>query len=158
MDSVLFTMWYDGLFRLDETDKLSAGEWDSVFNLRELVSKQLEEARVAGRIGAGLDAEVDIYYRQGAYEPGFDPLVKLGDELRFVLITSAARLHDLAALSPDAVEVMEHVFVRVTRSEHGKCVRCWHHREDVGSHAEHPELCGRCIDNIDGAGEVREYA
>lgn len=158
VDSVLFTTWYDGLFRLDEADKLSAGEWDSVFNLRELISKQLEEARVAGRIGAGLDAEVDIYYRQDAYEPGLDPLMKLGDELRFVLITSAARLHGLAATPPGAVEVLEHVFVRVTRSEHGKCVRCWHHCEDVGSHAEHPELCGRCIDNINGAGEVREYA
>jgi isoleucyl-tRNA synthetase len=146
------------LFTLDASDKLSASEWRSVFNLRELISKQLEEARVAGKIGAGLDAEIDIYYRKDIREPGTDPLVKLGDELRFVLITSATRLHDLAALPEDAVEVMEHVFVRVSRSEHAKCTRCWHHREDVGSHAEHPELCGRCIDNIEGTGEVREYA
>ncbi|EIJ35546.1 isoleucine--tRNA ligase [Thiothrix nivea] len=157
-DSVLFTQWYDGLFTLDASDKLSGSEWSYVFNLRELISKQLEEVRVAGKIGAGLDAEVDIYYRQAAREPGSDPLVKLGDELRFVLITSAAHLHDLAAVPGDAVEVMEHVFVRVTPSAHGKCVRCWHHREDVGSHAEHPGLCGRCADNVDGAGEVREYA
>ncbi len=133
-----------------------------MFNLRELVSKQLEEVRVAGSIGASLEAEVDIYYRKDILEPGTDPLLKLGDELRFVLITSDANLHDVAEL-PDAersrsVEVLEHVFVRVSRSEHGKCTRCWHHREDVGSHAEHPELCGRCIDNIEGAGEVREYA
>ncbi|MGB3916368.1 MAG: isoleucine--tRNA ligase [Thiothrix litoralis] len=155
---VLFTQWYEGLFRLDAADKLSAGEWSYVFTLRELVSKQLEAVRVAGKIGASLDAAVDIYYRKDGREPGTDPLVRLGDELRFVLITSGVQLHDLAGVPDDAVEVMEQVFVRVTRSEHGKCTRCWHHREDVGNHAQHPELCGRCIDNIEGAGEVREYA
>ena len=159
LESVLFTQWYDGLFRLDANDKLSASEWQSIFALRELISKQLETVRVAGQIGASLEAEVDIYYRQAAYEAGQDPLIKLGDELRFVLITSAARLHDIANAPADAIEVMDHVFVRVTPSTQGKCVRCWHHRDDVGSHAAHPELCGRCIDNIDGGeGEVRNYA
>jgi isoleucyl-tRNA synthetase len=157
-ESVLFVQWYDGLFRLDATDKLSANEWSYVFALRELVSKQLEEVRAAGKIGAGLSADVDIYYRQAAREPGTDPLVKLGDELRFVLITSAAHLHDIADVPADAIEVLDHVFVRVRPSEHAKCVRCWHHRDDVGTHADHPELCGRCIENVDGAGEVREYA
>jgi isoleucyl-tRNA synthetase len=157
-ESVLFVQWYDGLFRLDASDKLSANEWSYVFALRELVSKQLEEVRAAGKIGAGLSADVDIYYRQAVREPGTDPLVKLGDELRFVLITSAAHLHDIADVPADAIEVLDHVFVRVRPSEHAKCVRCWHHRDDVGAHADHPELCGRCIENVDGAGEVREYA
>ncbi|MDQ5769081.1 isoleucine--tRNA ligase [Thiothrix subterranea] len=157
-DFVLFTQWYDGLFRLDASDKLSASEWSYVFALRELVSKQLEAVRVAGQIGASLDAEVAIYYRKGSPEVSADSLLKLGDELRFVFITSAVHLHDLAAVPADAVEILEHVFVRVSRSEHGKCTRCWHHREDVGSHTEHPELCGRCIDNVDGVGEVRHYA
>ena len=157
-ETVLFTQWFDGLFRLDASDKLSASEWQSVFALRELISKQLEAVRVAGQIGASLEAEVDIYYRKNACEAGADPLVKLGDELRFVLITSAARLHDLADVPADAVAVMDHVFIRVRPSEHGKCTRCWHHREDVGSHATHPDLCGRCIDNIEGAGEARDYA
>ncbi|UJS24529.1 isoleucine--tRNA ligase [Thiothrix winogradskyi] len=157
-DFVLFTQWYDGLFRLDANDKLSASEWSYVFALRELISKQLEEVRVAGQIGASLDAEVAIYYRKGSPEVNSDPLLKLGDELRFVLITSAVHLHDLAAVPADAVEILDQVFVQVSRSAHGKCTRCWHHREDVGSHAAHPELCGRCIDNVEGAGEVREYA
>ncbi|WGZ94021.1 MAG: isoleucine--tRNA ligase [Candidatus Thiothrix putei] len=157
-DFVLFTQWYDGLFRLDEADKLSAGEWSYVFALRELISKQLEDVRVAGQIGAGLDAEVAIYYRQAGVETNHDPLLKLGEELRFVLITSGVHLHDLADVPGDAVEVLDQVFVKVVRSEHGKCTRCWHHREDVGSHAEHPELCGRCIENIEGTGEVRQYA
>ncbi len=157
-DFVLFTQWYDGLFRLDANDKLSASEWSYVFALRELISKQLEEVRVAGQIGASLDAEVAIYYRKGSPEVNADPLLKLGDELRFVLITSTVHLHDLAAVPADAVEVLDQVFVQVSRSAHGKCTRCWHHREDVGSHAAHPELCGRCINNVEGAGEVREYA
>ena len=157
-ESVLFTQWYDGLFSLDANDALSANEWSYVFNLRELISKQLEAVRVAGLIGASLDAEVDIYYHKQGREAGTDPLEKLGDELRFVLITSYARLHDLSEVPADAIEVIEQVFVRVTPSNHGKCVRCWHHREDVGSHAEHPELCGRCIENVAGAGEARDYA
>ncbi len=155
---VLFTQWYDGLFRLDASDKLSASEWSYVFALRELISKQLEAVRVAGQIGASLDAEVAIYYRKDSPEVRSDALLTLSDELRFVFITSAVHLHDLAAVPADAVEILEHVFVRVSRSEHGKCTRCWHHRADVGSHAEHPELCGRCIENVDGAGEVRGYA
>lgn len=157
-DFVLFTQWYDGLFRLDANDKLSASEWSYVFALRELISKQLEEVRVAGQIGASLDAEVAIYYRKGSPEVNSDPLLTLGDELRFVLITSAVHLHDLAAVPAAAVEILDQVFVQVSRSAHGKCTRCWHHREDVGSHAAHPELCGRCIDNVEGAGEVRKYA
>ena len=157
-ESVLFTQWYDGLFSLDANDALSANEWSYVFNLRELISKQLEAVRVAGLIGASLDAEVDIYYHKQGREAGTDPLEKLGDELRFVLITSYARLHDLSEVPADAIEVIEQVFVRVTPSNHGKCVRCWHHREDVGSHAEHPELCGRCVENVAGAGEARDYA
>lgn len=155
---VLFTQWYDGLFRLDANDKPSASEWRYVFALRELISKQLEAVRVAGQIGASLDAEVAIYYRKGSPEVNADPLLTLGDELRFVLITSAVHLHDLSAVPADAVEILEQVFVHVSRSAHGKCTRCWHHREDVGSHAAHPALCGRCIDNVEGAGEVREYA
>ena len=157
-ESVLFTQWYDGLFSLDANDALSANEWSYVFNLRELISKQLEAVRVAGLIGASLDAEVDIYYHKQGREAGTDPLEKLGDELRFVLITSYARLHDLSEVPADAIEVIEQVFVRVTPSNHGKCVRCWHHREDVGSYAEHPEVCGRCVENVAGAGEARDYA
>ena len=157
-ESVLFTQWYDGLFRLDASDTLSASEWQSIFALRELISKQLETVRVAGHIGASLEAEVDIYYRQAVYEAGHDPLIKLGDELRFVLITSAARLHDAVDVPADAVEVMDHVWVQVRPSTHTKCVRCWHHREDVGQHTDHPELCGRCVENVEGAGEARDYA
>ena len=125
--------------------------------MREVVSKELEKLRVAGGIGSGLDAEVDLY---GDGDLAGD-LGQIGDELRFFLITSYARVHPLAAKPEDAVEVQvngQPLAIRVLPSAHAKCVRCWHHREDVGQHAEHPELCGRCVDNAFGAGETRRFA
>ena len=87
--------------------------------------------------------------------------IKLEDELRFVLITSYARVHPLTARPADTPVVdIEggQVAVLARASGHGKCVRCWHHREDVGSHAAHPDLCGRCVENVEGAGETRRFA
>jgi isoleucyl-tRNA synthetase len=105
-----------------------------------------------------LDAEVDIY-ADGEIAAQID---RLGDELRFVLITSYARRHPASEHPADAVEVElkggERLWLSVTPSEHAKCVRCWHHREDVGASAEHPELCERCVDNVAGGGEQRSYA
>jgi isoleucyl-tRNA synthetase len=125
--------------------------------VRELINKELEKARVAGAIGSSLDAEVDLYCDAGWLER----LSGLKDELRFVLITSYARLHPLEDRPDDAVSVDldgTQMGIGVTVSGHAKCVRCWHHREDVGSNADHPELCGRCVENVQGAGEQRHYA
>jgi isoleucyl-tRNA synthetase len=85
----------------------------------------------------------------------------LEDELRFVLITSYARVHEAAERSDEAVKADNpgsQLWVRVAPSKHQKCVRCWHHREDVGANPEHPELCGRCVENVAGEGEQRRYA
>jgi isoleucyl-tRNA synthetase len=117
----------------------------------------LEKLRVAGGIGSGLDAEVDLYC-DGALAAD---LGKLADESRFFLITSYARVHPLAARPTEAVEVQidgQPLAIRILPSAHAKCVRCWHHREDVGQNAEHPELCGRCVENAFGAGETRRFA
>ncbi|MCK5663134.1 MAG: isoleucine--tRNA ligase, partial [Thiotrichaceae bacterium] len=119
-------------------------------------SKEMEKLRVDKTIGSSLDAEIDLYCNTELKAL----LSQLGDELRFVLITSAVRLHD-SAEQPDqavAIDDLEGITLTVHASEHKKCVRCWHHREDVGSHSEHPELCGRCIENVTGNGEVRHYA
>lgn len=153
-DSVLFTQWYEDLFRLDEQDKVSAADWDAIFKLREAVSKQLEEARGADQIGAALEANVAVYCTPEMQQS----FAKLGDELHFVMITSAISLHDLDTAPTDAVEVAEQLQVQVMRSDAAKCVRCWHHAADVGTHAGHEELCGRCVSNVDGEGEKREYA
>jgi isoleucyl-tRNA synthetase len=65
----------------------------------------------------------------------------------------------MAHASADAVETeLPELKLAVTASAHNKCVRCWHHREDVGKNSDHPELCGRCIENVDGDGELRRFA
>ncbi|MEE4377563.1 MAG: isoleucine--tRNA ligase [Candidatus Competibacteraceae bacterium] len=155
--SVFLDTWYEGLFTMPDDDPLNAAYWEEVIVVRETVGKELEKLRVAGGIGSSLDAEVDLYCSDHL----FGALKRLEDELRFVLITSYARVHPLAE-KPESIVVTEvngHQFGTVVcSSEHAKCVRCWHHREDVGTHPDHSELCGRCVENVTGDGEQRRYA
>ncbi len=154
--SVFLATWYTGLFAVGDEDPFNAAYWERLIAVREAVSKELEKLRVAGGIGSGLDAEVDLYGDGGLAAD----LGRIGDELRFFLITSYARLHPLAARPADAVEIQANgqpLAIRVLPTVHAKCVRCWHHREDVGRNAEHPELCGRCVENALGAGEERRF-
>jgi isoleucyl-tRNA synthetase len=156
-ESVFLATWYE-FPSLGDDGGMDMAYWAQVMEVRELVYKELERVRVAGGIGSGLEAEVDLWCGRELYEL----LARLGDELRFVLITSAARAHPVAEPPRDAVHFTlgskDEMWVQVTPSSHTKCVRCWHLREDVGSHAEHPELCGRCVDNVAGQGEVRHFA
>lgn len=126
--------------------------------VREVVAKELERLRVAGGIGSSLDAEVDLYCGRELH----DRLLRLEDELRFVLLTSYARVQPVTTPPDHAVHVElasgDELWVTVAPSDHTKCVRCWHHREDVGRNSAHPELCGRCVDNVAGDGEQRRYA
>nr|WP_242470794.1 isoleucine--tRNA ligase [Thiocystis violacea] len=154
-ETIFTETWYQGLFALDAGDPLDRDFWDRMIATRLAIGPALETARKAGQIGSSLDAELDLY---GAPEP-LERLARLGDELRFVLIVSEVRLHPLADLPEDAVaSEQEGLAVRVSASEHVKCVRCWHHRPDVGTHPEHPELCGRCAENVAGTGETRRFS
>ncbi|MFN2309892.1 MAG: class I tRNA ligase family protein, partial [Gammaproteobacteria bacterium] len=132
--------------------------WQQVMAVREVVAKELEHLRVAGGIGSSLDAEVDLYCGSELHEQ----LRRLDDELRFALLTSYARVHPVTTPPNNAVHFTlasgDELWVTVAPSEHAKCVRCWHHRADVGTHSEHPQLCGRCIENVVGSGEQRRYA
>jgi isoleucyl-tRNA synthetase len=85
-------------------------------------------------------------------------LQKLGNELRFVLITSTAELQPLSGAQTAETTEMPGLKLAVKKSAEAKCARCWHHRADVGSHALHPEVCARCADNVEGAGEARSFA
>lgn len=148
--------WYQGLFAY-ESQTIKPEVWQLLELVRIEVTKTLEGLRQKGSIGSGLDAEVTIYADQTL----IDELQSIGDELRFVLITSDAVLApitDLDNAEPVDIGAGHKIVVRAIASKHAKCVRCWHHRQEVGSHADHPELCGRCIDNIDGDGERRLYA
>jgi isoleucyl-tRNA synthetase len=133
-------------------------EWTRVLEVRAAVLRELEQLRVAGTIGAPLDAVVDLY----AVPNVRAALTPLGDELRFVLITSEAHVHPADARPADAVPAdpaaESGVWIRAQRSSVAKCVRCWHKRADVGTDASHPELCARCVVNLDGAGETRQFA
>jgi len=153
-DSVLLTTWYEGLFALADDDAFGREYWARVMKVKEAVNKCLEDARNEKLVKASLGAEVTLYVSD---ELKAD-LDRLGDELRFVLITSTATLLPLSEAGDARETLVEGLKVSVKASEHAKCARCWHHREDVGQHAEHEELCGRCIDNVEGEGEQRSFA
>jgi isoleucyl-tRNA synthetase len=154
-ESVFLAGWYQGLFALDESTAMDRDFWAFVLQVREAVSKELEVLRIRNEIGSSLDAEVELYCAPAL----LSRLSLLEDELRFVLITSYAtalpEIPEHADKLPMEIEGLE---LKVRASDKTKCVRCWHHRHDVGVHAEHPELCGRCVENVAGAGENRRYA
>ncbi len=153
-ESVFFESWY--AFPPEIQEEMDDAFWQKVLAVRVACSKEMEKLRVDKTIGSSLDAEVDLYCDNELLAN----LEKLEDELRFVLITSYARLYKLADKPADAIDAedVSGLALVVKASEYPKCVRCWHHREDVGANAEHPELCGRCVENVAGEGEVRHYA
>jgi isoleucyl-tRNA synthetase len=121
-------------------------KWSLLRTVRGNVTKALEEARSSDLIGSSLQAEVTVRAAGSAY----DALASLGDDLKFVFITSDATLVKADSEADEGVEVVA--------SKYLKCERCWHYRADVGSHAEHPTLCGRCFSNLFGEGEKRSAA
>lgn len=141
---VLFSTWYDGLAPLPADAALSAADVDQLLALREQVAKVLEPMRANGTIGAALEAEITIA-ASPALAARWQPLA---EELRFLFISG-----DVQVRAADTDEV----FVSAQPTAKPKCVRCWQFRADVGSVAAHPEICGRCADNIDGAGEDRRW-
>jgi isoleucyl-tRNA synthetase len=154
---VVFTAhWYDGLAPLlSEQSALDEPFWQSMMDLRDQVNKQLEVQRTAGTIKGSLTAEVTLFVD----DVWKNRLALLGDELRFVLITSAVSVKPLAQVTEHAVvSELAGVSIVVTPTEHAKCERCWHHRDDVGTHEGHEGICGRCVENVAGEGEVRHYA
>jgi len=154
-ESVMLNGWYEGLSELPEGTELDRAYWDRVMAVKAAVNKELENQRTAKVIGGNLQAEVTLFADEGLSAD----LSKLGDELRFVLITSAASVVPFTQAPAEAVATeVEGLKLKVVKSGHAKCGRCWHFRADVGSHPEHPEICDRCVDNLSGSGEVRHYA
>ena len=153
--TVFAATWYEGLAELPADAALGRDFWDLAMQLKTAVNRELERARNAGIVGGSLEAEVQLF----CDAPLATQIARLGQELRFVLISSAASIHPASDAPAEAVATELPGLQLLVRPAPGtKCVRCWHRLEDVGSHAAHPELCGRCIDNVDGAGEVRQYA
>jgi len=143
--NVLFATWYDGLAALADDAPLSADDFERLLALREQVAKVLEPMRAGGEIGAALDAEIAL--RCGVADQ--NRLAPMVDELRFLLISG-----DVEIIADDAAKDL---VVLATPTAKAKCVRCWHRRADVGIDPAHPEICGRCVSNIEGPGEDRRW-
>jgi isoleucyl-tRNA synthetase len=153
-ESVLFETWYDGLASTQGSPEQRRW-WGDLLAIREAASRVLEGMRKAELIGAALEAKLTIHADPALLARYADA----AEELRFFFITSELTLAPLAH-ADNAVRVEldgAEAWVAATVSEAAKCVRCWHRRDDVGSHAEHPELCGRCISNVEGPGEIRRW-
>jgi len=154
-ESVFLETWYQGLVKLDEKSTMTQEFWQQVMLVRNAVSKELEKSRGKGDIGSSLNAELELYCKPEYLEI----LNQLAGELHFIFITSNASVMAEQHSPEDAIQTeLEGIKLKVIVSEHHKCVRCWHQRYDVGEHAEHPELCGRCVENVAGNGEHRHYA
>ena len=154
-ESVFLETWYQGLAELDVDSPLNREFWQKIMAVRTEVSKELEKSRAKGDMGSSLNAEIELYCNADY----FAELNRLAGELHFIFITSNAAVISDHTCPDDAVQTeIDGVKLKVIVSEHKKCVRCWHQRYDVGEHSEHPELCGRCVENVAGAGEVRRYA
>ncbi|MCG3724616.1 isoleucine--tRNA ligase [Vibrio cincinnatiensis] len=152
---VFVTEWYQDLFALDENEVLSSAFWNDIQDVRGAVNKLLENARSEKIIGGSLQAEVTLFAEPALVEK----LSKLQDELRFVLLTSKATVKALEEKS-DAAQAteIEGLFVQVSKIEAEKCDRCWHYTSDVGSIQGHETICGRCVSNVEGEGEQRQFA
>lgn len=120
--------------------------WSLIRAVRAEAQKEIEAVRTEGKVGSSLQAEVTVKASGDKYAA----LASLGEDLRFVFITSQASIAEVASEAEEAIVV--------TPSTHQKCARCWHYRADVGRNPAHPELCGRCDDNLHGAGEHRTHA
>ncbi len=151
-ESVFLNTWHEFP---SGAERVPAIDWNALITLKADVARDLERLRAAGDIGAPLEAEVTIYAPAGRAKR----FQALRDELRFLLITSQAHVVESDTPSASTVPTSEPgVWIEVKPSTQPKCVRCWHLRSDVGSDPRHPELCARCVINVEGPGEERQFA
>lgn len=153
--SVLLTTWMTNLPLLPASMPMNPDFWQKMQSVREAVNKEIENQRNAGKLGSALEAEV-VLYAGAQLKP---QLELLKNELRFVLITSSACVKGEHEAPLDAVLTdVAGLRLVVTPTTHQKCERCWHRREDVNTNQDYPGLCGRCVENVAGTGEVRQFA
>ncbi|OAT29603.1 isoleucyl-tRNA synthetase [Buttiauxella brennerae ATCC 51605] len=148
--------WYEGLFGLADSETMNNEYWDTLLTVRGEVNKVIEQARADKRVGGSLEAAVTLY----ADSELAAKLNSLGEELRFVLLTSGAEVADYSQATEDAQqsEILKGLKVALRKADGEKCPRCWHYTTDIGLVAEHAEICGRCVTNVAGDGEKRKFA
>ncbi|VWX30995.1 isoleucyl-tRNA synthetase [Moraxellaceae bacterium 17A] len=164
-DGYIFTQeWYE-FPQFDMTD-ISEPDWDVILDIKDIVNKKMDVARSEGLINSNLSASVTIKTIGYVYKT----LSKLDKELKFVFINSNVNLisestgkaQEVKKLDKESgqldVTTYNDLDIIVEPAQGEKCVRCWHIREDIGINPAHPEICGRCAENVEGQGEVRHYA
>nr|WP_136250161.1 isoleucine--tRNA ligase [Ningiella ruwaisensis] len=153
-DEFVFTdAWYNKLPEVETA--MDDAYWESVIAVKTEVNNALEQARNEKTIGSSLEAKVTVFVNPDVK----NTLAKLGDELRFVLITSQADIDDIGNRPPESkLSSDKTMAVLIEKAEGTKCTRCWHVKKEVGENPKHPELCNRCVENVDGEGETRHYA
>ncbi|WP_455817571.1 isoleucine--tRNA ligase [Pseudomonas cerasi] len=148
--------WFDGLFSLEDNQPMNDSYWAELLKVRGEVNKVIEQARADKRIGGSLEASVTLF----ADADLAAKLTSLGEELRFVLLTSGAQVADYAQATDDAQQsdVVKGLKIALQKAEGEKCPRCWHYTGDIGQNAQHADVCGRCVSNVAGSGEQRKFA
>jgi len=142
-ESIFFETYHE----IGAPDTALLAKWTRIRAARELVNKEIESLREAGKVGSSLQANVELTVPMASHGELWEALASLGDDLKYVFITSVMELV--------AGDVMA---VKVVPSEAVKCERCWHWRDDVGHDEAHPTICGRCTSNLFGPGEDRKFA
>jgi isoleucyl-tRNA synthetase len=154
-ESVFMALWGEPLPRLPADEAMGEAFWERLVAVRGAVNRYLESLRTAGSLRGSLDAQVTLYCDESLYAQ----LAQLAEELRFVLITSEARLEPLAGAPGDSAETeVPGLRLLAAPSTDEKCERCWHRRPDVGADSRHPTICARCVSNVEGPGEERRFA
>ena len=154
-ESVQLELWYEQLAELPEYEIMNQFYWEKIRAVRDAVNKEIENLRNAGKLGSALEAEVSLYCGPQLQKQ----LDALGDELRFVLITSKAKVIPEHSGPVDTVATeVPGLALKIAATTQTKCERCWHRCEDVNANKDYPGLCGRCVENVAGRGEERNYA
>jgi len=151
----MLTTWYEALAVLPENGAMNQAYWEKIRLVRDAVNKEIENQRNANKIGSALEADVYLYCAPQLKQQ----LDALGTELRFVLITSSATVIAEHAGPVDPVSTdVPGLSLKIETSQQLKCERCWHRCADVNHYPNYPGLCGRCVENVGGEGEVRNFA
>lgn len=148
--------WYQGLFGLANDEPMNDDYWDQLLKVRSEVNKVIEQARADKKIGGALEASITLYAEAELAKR----LQALGNELRFVLLTSEAQVVDISAAPNEAVqsEHLKGLSILLGKAQGEKCPRCWHFSNDIGANPEQAQICGRCYSNVAGNGEERKFA
>ena len=151
LESVHLSEWYEDWVCSSE-GTITESDWLKVLNVRSEVNKVIESSRNNSVIGSALEAEIELLCTSDLQRI----LSKFDEELRFVFITSEAKV--LPENGEGEETEIEGLKIKISKTQEQKCERCWHSRPEVGSIKDHPTLCNRCLDNIDGEGEDRLFA